>query len=162
MGAKAHLFIRETSFDILSNCVSEISVYCENHHRVPRLYKHLCMLHFAKAWFFLMWPNKSHDATIETPANHSLSRQDIVFHSVENNLGITLWFVISTNVSSLQITLKLHRNLDLNDCTPMDNSFIRLCPRPSNPNTVWKLRLSFLHVILLFGVILVILLTKIR
>ena len=96
---------------------------------------------FAKAWFFLMWPNKSHDVTIETPANHSLSRQDIVFHSVENNLGITLWFVISTNVSSLQITLKLHRNHDLNDCTPMDNSFIRLCPRPSNPNTVWKLRL---------------------
>ena len=34
------------------------------------------------------WPNKSHDVTIETPTNHSSSRRDIVFRSVESNVGI--------------------------------------------------------------------------
>ena len=104
----------------------------------------------------------SHDVTIETPTNHRSSRWDIVFSSVGNHVGITRWFVISKKVSSLQITLKLHRNRDLNDCARMDILLIRLCLRPSNPNTVWKLRLSFLHVLLLFVVILVRSLTKIR
>jgi hypothetical protein len=113
----------------------EISVYSENREQVPTLCNHLCMLHF-------MWPNKSHDGTIETPTNHSSLCQDKVFCSVENNAGISSWFVISKKVSSLQITLKLHRNHNLNNCAPMDFLFIRLCPRPSNPNTVWKLRLS--------------------
>ncbi len=38
---------------------------------------------------FRYWPNKSHDVTIETPTNHSSSRRDIVFRSVENNVGIS-------------------------------------------------------------------------
>jgi hypothetical protein len=38
---------------------------------------------------FRYWPNKSHDVTIETPTNHSSSRRDIVFRSVESNVGIT-------------------------------------------------------------------------
>ena len=91
---------------------------------------------------FRWWPNKSHDVTRETPTNHSSSRWDIVFRFVEINVGIELQFVISKKVSSLLITLKLRRNHDLNDCAPMDISLKRLCPRPSNPNTVWKLRLS--------------------
>jgi hypothetical protein len=37
---------------------------------------------------FRYWLNKSHDVTIETPTNHSSSRRDIVFRSVENNIGI--------------------------------------------------------------------------
>jgi hypothetical protein len=38
--------------------------------------------------------------------------------------------------------LKLRRNHNLNAFARMDISFTRLCPQPSNPNTVWKLRLS--------------------
>jgi hypothetical protein len=45
-------------------------------------------------------------------------------------------------VSSLQITLKLRRNHDLNAFARMDISFTRLCPRPPDPNTHGKLRLS--------------------
>ena len=42
-----------------------------------------------------IWPNKSHDVTIETPTNHSSSHQDMVFRSVENNVGIIMQLVIS-------------------------------------------------------------------
>jgi len=79
---------------------------------------------------------------IETSTNHISSRRDIVFRSVENYAEIVRRFVISKKGSSFQITLKLRKNHDLNDCARMDISFIRLCPRPSNPDTVWKLRLS--------------------
>jgi hypothetical protein len=47
---------------------------------------------------FWCWPNKSHDVTIETPTNHSSSRRDIVFHSLEKNVGIVRRFVISNSV----------------------------------------------------------------
>ena len=91
---------------------------------------------------FLYWPNKSHDVTIETPTNHSSSRWDIVFCFVEKNVGNVRWFVILKKGSSFQITLKLRRNHNINAFALMDISFTRLCPQPSNPNTVWKLRLS--------------------
>ncbi len=91
---------------------------------------------------FRYWPNKSHDVTIETPTNHSSSRWDIVFCFVEKNLWIVRRFVITKKGSSFQITLKLRRNHDLNAFARMDISFTRLCLWPSNPNTVWKLRLS--------------------
>ena len=123
-----YLFIGETSF-----------WYCG--YSCLWNFKHLCTIHFAKAWKFPILANKSHDVKIETPTNHSSSRRDIVFCFVENYVGITQWFVISKKVSSLQITLKLCRNHDLNAFARMDILFIRLCPRPFNPNTVWKLRL---------------------
>ena len=73
---------------------------------------------------------------IETPTNHSLSRQDIIFRSIENNIGMVRRFVISKNGPSFQITLKLHRNQDLNAFAQMDISFTRLYPQPSNPTTI--------------------------
>ena len=91
---------------------------------------------------FQYWPYKSHDVTIETPTNDISSHRDIVFRSVENDVGIGKQFVISKKGSSFQITLKLRRNHNLNNCVWMDISFTQLCPRPSNPNTVSKLRLS--------------------
>ena len=97
---------------------------------------------FRKSMIFLYWPNKSHDVTIGTPTNHSSSCWDIIFHSVENNVGIVRRFVISKKGSSFQMTLKLRRNHDLNAFACMDILITRLCPQPSNPNTVWKLRLS--------------------
>jgi hypothetical protein len=54
---------------------------------------------------FRYWPYKTHDVTIETPANHILSHQDIIFRSVENDVGIVRRFVISKKGSSFQITL---------------------------------------------------------
>ena len=54
------------------------------------------------------------DVMIETPTNHSSSRRDIVFCFVEYDVGIHKYFVISKKGSSLQITLKLRRNHDLN------------------------------------------------
>ena len=97
---------------------------------------------FRKSMIFLYWPNKSHDVTIGTPTNHSSSCWDIIFHSVENNIGIVRRFVISKKGSSFQINSKLRRNHDLNAFAQMDISFTRLCPPPSNPYTIWKLRLS--------------------
>ena len=124
--------------------VSEISVYYENRRVVPTLGKHLFTLHFAKEWKFSIVAQQITWRHNRNSNNHRSSRQDIVFRSVENHVGITEWFVISKKVSSLQITLKFRRNHNLNDGARMDISLIRLCPRPSNPNTntVWKLRLS--------------------
>jgi hypothetical protein len=47
-------------------------------------------------------------------------------------------------VSSLQITLKLRRNHDLNAFARMDISFTRLCPRPPDPIPMesWGCQLS--------------------
>jgi len=128
-------------FDIATICISEISVYYENCLRVPMWCKHHVRYILQKQKKIRHWPNKSHDVTIETPTNHSSSRWDIVFHSVENNVGIVRQFVISKKGSSFQITWKLLRNHNLSNFALMDISFTRLCPRPFNPNTVWKLRL---------------------
>ena len=117
--------------------VSEISVYYENRWVVPMLGKDLFTLHFAKAWKFSIVAQQ-----ITWRHNRNSNESQIITCSVENYVGITQWFVNSKKGSSLQITLKLRRNHDLNDCARMDISLIRLCPRPSNPNTVWKLRLS--------------------
>ena len=75
---------------------------------------------------------------IENPTNHSSSRRDKVFRLVENGIGIVMWFVILKKLSSFQITLKLHRNHDLNKFGRMDKLFIRLCSGPSNPNTQFE------------------------
>jgi hypothetical protein len=80
--------------------------------------------------------------TIETPRNHTSSQHRIVFAIVEKYVGIVLNFLISKKGLSFQSTLKLHRNHDLNHFAPMHSSLRRLCPRPANPNTVRKLRLS--------------------
>ncbi len=71
---------------------------------------------------FRYWPYKSHDVTIETLTNHISSRRDIVFRSIENDVGIGKQIIISKKGSSFQITLKLRRNHDLNDCARMDIS----------------------------------------
>jgi hypothetical protein len=105
--------------------------------------------------------NKSHDVTIETPTNHISSRRDIVFRSVENHVGIGCRFIISKKGSSFQITSKLRRNHDLYDCARMEFLLIRLCPRPPTLIPFEAETLSFVHVLLVFGVILVSLLTKI-
>jgi hypothetical protein len=70
-------------------------------------------------------------------------------------------FLISKKGLSFQSTLKLHKNHNLNHFAPTHTSLRRLCPRPPDPNTIRKLRLSaFLHVLLLLGVNLGSLLTK--
>jgi len=128
--------------DSLSIRVSEISVNYENRWVVPTLGKHLFTLRFAKAWKFSIVAQQITWRHNRNSTNHRSSCRDIVFRFVENHEGISQWFVNSKKGSSLQITLKLRRNHDLNDCVWMDILLIRLCPRPSNPNTVWKLRLS--------------------
>ena len=56
---------------------------------------------------FRYWPYKTHDVTIETPTNHISSCQDVVFRSVENDVGIIRRFVFSKKGLSFRITLKL-------------------------------------------------------
>ena len=63
----------------------------ENRVSVPMWCKHIQYIS-QKHENFRYWPNKSHDVTIETPTNHSSTRRDIVFHSVENSVGIVRRF----------------------------------------------------------------------
>ena len=160
------LFIGETSFPYSEcMCVSEIPVYYENLWRVPKLCEHLYTLHFEKAWKFLIvaWQITTwrHDRT-SNKSQLITSRQDS-FPFCRKQCRNCMAVRFSKKVSSLQITLKLQGNHNLNHCAPMDNSLIRLCPQPSNPKTVWKLRLSaFWMCYYFFGVILVSFLTKIH
>ena len=99
---------------------------------------------FRKSMIFLYWPNKSHDVTIGTPTNHSSSCWDIIFHSVENNVGIVRRFVISKKGSSFQINSKLRRNHDLNAFAQMDISFTDSVHHPPTliPFESWDSQLS--------------------
>jgi hypothetical protein len=85
---------------------------------------------------------KSRLITIETPRHHTSSQHQIVFAIVEKYVGIVMHFLISKKGLSFQSTLKLHKNQDLNHFAPTHTSLRRLCPRPPDPNTVGKLRLS--------------------
>jgi hypothetical protein len=140
-----NLFIMETSFRYCDySCLRNFRLL-QKLLRVPTLWKHLCMLHFAKAWKSSILAQHQqitwhHDRNFNK--SQLVMSRYIVFHSVENDVGIVMQFVISKKVSRFQITLKLLRNHKLNNCTQMDILLIRLCPRPSNPNTIWKLRLS--------------------
>jgi hypothetical protein len=62
-------------------------------------------------------------------------------------------FLISKKGMSFQSTLKLHKNHNLNHFALMHSFLRRLCPQPPGPNnTVGKLSLVFLHVLLVLGV----------
>jgi hypothetical protein len=126
-------------FDCASIRVSKISLSYKNCRRVPTLCKHLCTLHFASAWKFSIAAQQITWRHDRNSKKSQLVTSRYIFRSVENNVGITQWFVILKKVSSFQ--LKLLRNHDLNDCAPMDILFKKLCLQPSNPNTIWKLRL---------------------
>jgi hypothetical protein len=59
--------------------------------------------------------------------NSTKSQLITAFAIVEKYKGIVTNFLIS---HSLQITLKLHKNHDLNHFVPVHISLRRLCPRP--------------------------------
>jgi hypothetical protein len=80
--------------------------------------------------------------TIETQRNHSTSKHQIVFAIVEKYIGTVTNFLISKKGPSFQITLKPHKNHNLNHFAPMHILWRSLCPRPPDSNTVGKLRLS--------------------
>ncbi len=58
------------------------------------------------------------------------------FAIVEKYMGIVTIFLI---LQSFQITLKLHKNHNLNHFVPMHILLRRLCPLPPDPNTIGKL-----------------------
>ena len=94
---------------------------------------------------------KSCLVTIETPRNHNSSQHQIVFAILEKYVEIAMNFLISKKGPSFQNTLKLHKNHDLNHFAPTHISLRRLSPRPPDPNTVGKLRLSSFCIFIYIG-----------
>jgi hypothetical protein len=117
---------RKPSFFIV--CTESIRMYeCRVYHQL--------LQYIAKLRQITIDLYKSGLVTIEIPRNHSSSQHQIVFAIVEKYIGIVANFLIS---QSFQITLKLHKNHDLNQFAPTHILLRRLCPQPPDPNTVGK------------------------
>ncbi len=71
--------------------------------------------------------------------NSKKSQLVTAFATLEKYIGIVTNFLI---LRSFQITLKLHKNHNLNHFAPTHTLLRRLCPWLPDPNTVGKLRLS--------------------
>ncbi len=81
-----------------------------------------------------------------------MSRQDIVFQYVENDVGVVLFALSLEKGLILHVVPLTPPNHHLKHLVPTNILLQRLCLRPPDPYTIGKLRFStFFHVLLVLG-----------